>query len=190
MRAQTQPNLTIRLATRDDMPEMSALMSLAIAQLMPAFLTPLQVEGSHETMGIDTQLIDDGTYFAVVEDGKIVGCGGWSWRTTLYGGNHSAGRDDSPLDPAKDPARVRAMYTHPDHARKGIGKMIIDAAEAAARAKGFTRTTLGATLAGEPLYTKCGYVEVDRHIKQAANGATIPLLVMEKVLQGTRSLGD
>jgi GNAT superfamily N-acetyltransferase len=172
--------LTLRLATRADMPEMSALMSASIGQLMPAFLTPEQVQGSHETMGIDTMLIDDGTYFAVEEDGVIVGCGGWSRRTTLYGGNHSAGRDDTPLDPIKDPARVRAMYTHPDHARRGIGKMIIDAAEAAARAEGFTRTTLGATLAGEPLYTKCGYVEVDRHLRPAANGAVITLLVMVK----------
>jgi GNAT superfamily N-acetyltransferase len=163
--------LTLRLATRDDMPEMSALMSAAIGQLMPAFLTPEQVQGSHETMG---------TYFAVVDGDMIVGCGGWSRRTTLYGGNHSAGRDDTPLDPTKDAARVRAMYTHPDHARRGIGKMIIDAAEAAARAEGFKSATLGATLAGEPLYTKCGYVEVDRHIKYAANGATIPLLVMVK----------
>jgi GNAT superfamily N-acetyltransferase len=172
--------LTLRLATRADMPEMSALMSLAISQLMPAFLTPQQVQGSHETMGIDTMLIDDGTYFAVVDGDMIVGCGGWSRRTTLYGGNHSAGRDDTPLDPTKDAARIRAMYTHPDHARRGIGKMIIDAGEAAARAEGFKRTTLGATLAGEPLYTKCGYVEVDRHLRPAANGAVIPLLVMVK----------
>jgi GNAT superfamily N-acetyltransferase len=172
--------LTLRLATRADMPEMSALMAGAIGQLMPAFLTPEQVQGSHETMGIDTLLIDDGTYFAVEENGMIVGCGGWSRRTTLYGGNHSAGRDDSLLDPAKDPARIRAMYTHPDHARRGIGKMVIDAGEAAARAEGFTRTTLGATLAGEPLYTKCGYVEVDRHLRTAANGAVITLLVMVK----------
>jgi GNAT superfamily N-acetyltransferase len=172
--------LILRLATRSDMPEMSALMSAAIAQLMPAFLTPEQVQGSHETMGIDTMLIDDGTYFAVEEDGVIVGCGGWSRRTTLYGGNHSAGRDDSLLDPAKDPARIRAMYTHPDYARRGIGKMVIDAGETAARAEGFQRTTLGATLAGEPLYTKCGYVEVDRHLRPAANGAVITLLVMVK----------
>ena len=172
--------LTLRIATRADMTEMSALMSAAIGQLMPAFLTPEQVVGSHETMGIDTQLIDDGTYFAVEEDGVIVGCGGWSRRTTLYGGSNSAGRDDTPLDPTKDAARVRAMYTHPDHARRGIGKMIIDAAETAARTDGFKRTTLGATLAGEPIYTNCGYVEVERHIKNAANGATIPLLVMVK----------
>jgi GNAT superfamily N-acetyltransferase len=174
--------LSLRLATRADMPEMSALMSASIGQLMPAFLTAEQVQGSHETMGIDTMLIDDGTYFAVIEDDVIVGCGGWSARTTLYGGNHSAGRDDSLLDPTKDPARIRAMYTHPDYVRRGIGKMIIDAAEAAARAEGFTRTTLGATLAGEPLYTKCGYVEVDRHLRTAANGAVITLLVMVKEL--------
>ena len=172
--------LTLRIATRADLDQMAPLMSAAIGQLMGAFLSPEQVQGSHETMGIDTQLIDDGTYFAVEDEGVIVGCGGWSWRTTLYGGNHSAGRDDTPLDPSKDAARVRAMYTHPAHVRRGIGKMIIDAAEAAARAKGFKRTTLGATLAGEPLYSKCGYVEIDRHLKQAANGATIPLLVMVK----------
>ncbi len=172
--------LTLRLATRADMDQMTPLLSAAISQLMPAFLTPEQVQGSHETMGIDAMLIDDGTYFAVEEDGVIVGCGGWSRRTTLYGGNHSAGRDDTPLNPATDAARVRAMYTHPNHARRGIGKMIIDAAEAAARAEGFKRTTLGATLAGEPLYTKCGYVEVDRHLRPAANGAVITLLVMVK----------
>jgi GNAT superfamily N-acetyltransferase len=164
------------------MDEMSALMSASISQLMPAFLTPDQVQGSHETMGIDTMLIDDGTYFVVEESGVIVGCGGWSRRATLYGGNHSAGRDDSLLDPDKDPARVRAMYTHPDHARRGIGRMVIDAAEAAARTEGFRRTILGATLAGEPLYSKCGYVEVDRHVRPAANGAVITILIMEKTL--------
>jgi GNAT superfamily N-acetyltransferase len=172
--------LKLRIATRADMPDMSALMSAAIGQLMGAFLTPEQVIGSHETMGIDTQLIDDGTYFAVEEDGVLVGCGGWSRRATLYGGNHSAGRDDSLLDPFKDAARVRAMYTHPDHVRRGIGKMIIEAAETAARNEGFKRTTLGATLAGEPLYLSCGYVEVDRHLRTASNGAVITLLVMVK----------
>jgi GNAT superfamily N-acetyltransferase len=174
--------LTLRIATRNDMVQMAPLLSAAISQLMPAFLTPQQVQGSLETMGIDTQLIDDGTYFVVEEDGVIVGCGGWSRRTTLYGGNHSAGRDDTLLDPTKDAARIRAMYTHPDHARRGIGKMVIEAGEAAARAQGFKRTTLGATLAGEPLYTKCGYVEVDRHLRTAANGAVITLLVMVKEL--------
>jgi N-acetylglutamate synthase-like GNAT family acetyltransferase len=97
--------LKLRVATFDDMPEMKALMALAIGQLMNDFLTPEQVEGSHETMGIDTQLIEDGTYFVVQEeDGKIVGCGGWSRRGTLYGGDHSAGRDNRLLDPATEPA--------------------------------------------------------------------------------------
>ena len=174
--------LTLRLATPDDMPEMKALMARAIGQLMGAFLDPAQVEGSHETMGIDTQLITDGTYFVVEEDGKIVGCGGWSRRATLYGGDHSAGRNDALLDPATDAARIRAMYTDPDHTRRGIGVMIIEAGEAAARAEGFTRTTLGATLAGEPLYRKCGYELVEITLKHAKNGATIPLKIMEKSL--------
>jgi GNAT superfamily N-acetyltransferase len=86
----------------------------------------------------------------------------------------------SALDPIKDAARVRAMYTDLTHVRRGIGQMIIEAAETAARAEGFKRTILGATLAGEPLCTKCGYVEIDRHLKHAANGATIPLLIMVK----------
>jgi GNAT superfamily N-acetyltransferase len=177
--------LKLRSATRADLPELAVLMDAAIGRLMDDFLTPQQVEGSRETMGIDTQLIDDGTYFVVEDDGLIVGCGGWSRRATLYGGNHSGGRDDSLLDPKKDAARVRAMYTHPDHVRRGIGRMVIQAAEDAARAEGFTRTTLGATLAGVPLYETCGYTEIDRHEKHAANGAIIPLLVMVKDLVGS-----
>jgi GNAT superfamily N-acetyltransferase len=175
--------LKLRVATPDDMPEMKALMALAIGQLMHDFLTPEQVEGSHETMGIDTQLIEDGTYFAVVEeDGKIVGCGGWSRRGTLYGGDHSAGRDNRLLDPATEPARIRAMYTHPEHVRRGIGQMIIDAGEAAARAEGFKSAQMGATLAGEPLYRRCGYELIEVIEKHARNGAIIPLKIMGKTL--------
>ncbi|MEN9855271.1 MAG: hypothetical protein RLZZ157_397 [Pseudomonadota bacterium] len=174
--------LRLRPATRADLPQLALLMDAAIGQLMHGFLTPAQVEGSRETMGIDTQLIDDGTYFVVEDESEIVGCGGWSRRATLYGGNHSGGRDDRLLDPTTEPARVRAMYTHPGHVRRGIGRMIIDAAEAAARAEGFTKTTLGATLAGVPLYQTCGYTQIDRHEKHAANGAVIPLLVMVKDL--------
>ena len=107
---------------------------------------------------------------------------GWSRRGTLYGGDHSAGRDNRLLDPATEPARIRAMYTHPDHVRRGIGQMIIDAGEAAARAEGFKSAQMGATLAGEPLYRRCGYELIEVIEKHAKNGAIIPLKIMGKTL--------
>jgi GNAT superfamily N-acetyltransferase len=108
-------------------------------------------------MGLDTQLIDDRTYFVVESGGRIAGCGGWSRRAPPFGGDHSSNRDDRLLDPGTDPARVRAMYTHPDFARRGVGRMILSLCEAAAAAAGFRRVELVATLAGERLYGACGY---------------------------------
>ena len=93
-----------------DLPELRALMTLAIRQLLPAYLDPARVEASFEIMGVDTQLIEDGTYFVIQCEGRIVGCGGWSRRVTLFGGDHSANRDARLLDPEVEPARVRAMY--------------------------------------------------------------------------------
>src|SRR5208282_3012169 len=98
-------------------------------------------------MGLDTQLVADRTYFLVEEDGRLAGCGGWSRRATLYGGDHSTAlRDEALLDPAGDAARVRAMYTHPDFARRGVGRLILGLCEAAAAAEGFGRVQLMATL--------------------------------------------
>jgi hypothetical protein len=102
-----------RLATRADIPALMPLMRASIDELQRGFLDPAQIESSHAIMGIDTQLIDDGTYFVVESAGEIAGCGGWSRRATLYGGDHSAGRNAALLDPEKEPARVRAMYTIP-----------------------------------------------------------------------------
>jgi len=131
-------------------------------------------------MGLDTQLIRDGTYFAVEEQERIIGCGGWSRRATLFGGDHSAGRSAALLNPRTEPARVRAMYTDPDHARRGVGRAVLDACEAAAAAEGFTRVQLAATLSGEPLYRACGYEVVERFASTTSNGTEIPLLRMEK----------
>lgn len=168
--------LTSRLATEADLPALRELMTLAIGQLQRDFLTPEQVEASHRVMGLDTQLVADRTYF-VVEDGEqMVGCGGWSRRATLYGGDHSRSRDASMLDPARDPARIRAMYTHPDHARRGIGRLVLGLCEAAAAQAGFRRAELMGTLAGEPLYRACGYAEIER-IEDA-----VPLVRMGKGL--------
>ena len=109
-----------RLAVPADMPALSALMDAAIRGLLPAFLTPAQVTASFAVMGLDTQLIADGTYFVITLDGAIAGCGGWSRRATLFGGNHTQGRDARLLDPKTEAARVRAMYTSPDFARRGV----------------------------------------------------------------------
>src|SRR5262245_41444398 len=107
-----------RLAIRADLPALEALMTMAIRQLVGAYLDAVRVEASFEIMGVDTQLIDDGTYFAIEHERHMVGCGGWSRRATLFGGDHFATRDARLLDPATEPARVRAMYTHPDFARQ------------------------------------------------------------------------
>src|SRR5690242_17915610 len=95
-------------------------MDAAIVELQRGVITPGQIEASRAIMGIDTQLVDDGTYFVVEADGELAGCGGWSRRATLYGGDHTAGRDARLLDPATEPARVRAMYTAPAFARRGV----------------------------------------------------------------------
>ena len=174
---------THRLVRSDDIPTIGALMARAIAQLQTAFLSPEQVAASAESMGLDTQLIDDGTYFAVLDGGALVGCGGWSRRATLYGGNHAADlRDDRLLDPTSEPARIRAMYTDPLHVRRGIGRLILALCEEAAREAGFTRLELMATAAGEPLYVACGYRVMERAERLSADGIAVPGAVMGKTL--------
>ena len=133
--------------------------------------------GVGRIMGIDTQLIEDGTYFVVESDRELAGCGGWSRRATLYGGNQTPGRDGKLLDPSVDPARVRAMYTHPSFARRGVGRL--ELCEQAAAAEGFTRLELMATLAGEPLYTAYGFRPLER-LEDATGGAPVPLVRMGK----------
>ena len=153
--------LTHRLARREDLPALAALMDAAIGELQRAFLSEAQVAASRIFMGLDSQLIEDGTYFRVDCDGDLAGCGGWSRRATLYGGDHSPGRDAALLDPAVDPARIRAMYTHPSAARRGVGRLILSLCEAAARAEGFRSAEMAATLSGQPLYVACGYRPVE-----------------------------
>ena len=158
-------------------------MRRSIETLQHDFLTPEQVRVSHAVMGLDTQLIRDGTYFVVESGTQIAGCGGWSWRSTLYGGDESlVSRQPAPLDPATDAARVRAMYTDPAFARRGVGRMIIQLCEEAAAAAGFRRTTMMATMAGVPLYKACGYVEVEAVLSAAIDGIRVPLVRMEKRL--------
>jgi GNAT superfamily N-acetyltransferase len=169
------------LARRDDLDALRVLMDAAISELQAPFLDARQIESSRTIMGLDTQLVDDGTYFVVDVDGELAGCGGWSRRATLYGGDQSPGRSAALLDPATDAARVRAMYTHPRHTRKGVGRLILTLCENAARAEGFTTVELMATLAGEPLYRACGYGPLER-IVDDRGGAGVPLIRMRKQL--------
>ena len=177
----TNATLTHRLARRDDLDALKALMDAAISELQKPFLDESQIASSRAIMGLDTQLIDDGTYFIVEVDGQLAGCGGWSRRATLYGGDQTPGRSAALLDPAKDAARIRAMYTHPNHKRKGVGRLIISLCEQAAKAEGFTKMELVATLSGEPLYRACEFEPCER-IVDGRGGAGVPLLRMRKPL--------
>lgn len=171
---------THRVAKEEDVPLLRSIMNASISKLQKDFLNAKQVEASFELMGMDTQLIMDGTYYAILDRDDIVGCGGWSRRATLYGGNHTSGRDARLLDPKTEAARIRAMYTHPDHVRRGIGRLIMALCEKKAAEEGFTRYELMATLSGEPLYRACGYVPVVHESVPTSLGVTVPLIKMEK----------
>lgn len=176
MQHRTMP-LTHRLATAADEDALCAVMTLAIDRLQLAFLTPDQIAASHGFMGLDSRLIADGTYFVVESNGAVAGCGGWSRRATPYGGDHSAGRDDRLLDPATEAAKVRAMYTHPDHVRNGVGRLILSLCEVAARAEGFTALELSGTMAGIPLYRSFGFEGV-----RPLEDSGVPMLLMRKAI--------
>ncbi|MEO0574717.1 MAG: GNAT family N-acetyltransferase [Pseudomonadota bacterium] len=177
---------THRVAGPADVDEIRGLMLASIETNMRAFLSAEEIEAAKETMGVDQTLIDDGTYFVIetIVDDKpvLVGCGGWGKRRTLYGGNHTAGRDDSLSDPTSEPARIRAMYTHPDWIRNGIGTLLLDVGEAAAREAGFKTIELGSTIPGEPLYVARGYVELSRVTHTGANGLPNTVIKMSKKL--------
>ncbi len=169
-------------ATADDLPALKALMMRSIAELQGDFLSPKEIEASFELMGLDSQLVADGTYCIVRDGDAIAGCGGWSRRATLFGGDHTAGRDAALLDPKFDAARIRAMYTDPAFVRRGVGRMILAACEAAAAAEGFLRCEMAATLAGEPLYRSCGYEVIELFFGTTVGGVQVPLKRMGKSL--------
>lgn len=173
--------LTHRLAQHSDVDVLRRLIDASIAELQQGFLDERQIASSRAIMGLDTQLIDDGTYYVVESHGELAGCGGWSRRATLYGGDQSTGRDSTLLDPSRDPARIRAMYTHPRHARQGIGRLILSLCEEAARAEGYRATELMSTRAGEPLYRACGY-QPREQVMDDRGGVPVPLLRMVKTL--------
>lgn len=172
----------LRIATRNDIPAIEALMADSMAALLPRFLNEKQVARSSESMGLDTLLIDDGTYFLFYIDDVLVGCGGWSRRKTLFGGNHTSGRDDAMAEPGVDAAKIRAMYTHPGYTRRGIGRFLIEAGEAAAKAEGFKSMELGSTAPGQPLYEACGYRLLEDLSRPSEDGTIVPVLRMQKDL--------
>lgn len=178
----------LRLATLADAPNLHELIALSVRGLMTQTYTPSQLEAAlGNWLGLDTRLIADGTYFVVetnaaAGDSLLVGCGGWSKRKTPYGSDHRAGREDALLDPATEPAKIRAFFVHPAWARRGIGRMLLDASEAAARAAGFRRAEMGATLSGVPLYAAFGYVAGERVELPLGNGESLPIVKMSKDL--------
>jgi GNAT superfamily N-acetyltransferase len=172
---------TSRVATAEDENQLREVMDAAIEELQRGFLSEDQIESSRAIMGIDHQLIADGTYYVIEHQGVIAGCGGWSRRATLYGSDTTPGRDPRLLDPAVDAARVRAMYTAPAFARRGVGWLILELCERAAAAEGFTRLELMGTMSGQPLYTKYGFVP-HQHVEDNRGGAAVPLVKMEKTV--------
>lgn len=184
MKASIQVRL--RLAVPEDVPILRNLIESSVRGLQTEDYTPAQIEGALETVfGVDSQLIADGTYIVAEAAGKeshqtIIGCGGWSKRKTLYGSDHWTGREDALLDPQHDAAKIRAFFIHPDWSRKGVGSKILQACEEAARAAGFTRYEMGATLTGAKLFGAKGYVPVKNISISLNNGQALPVIHMEK----------
>ena len=173
--------LTTRLATRQDIPQLNELIALSVRGLSTEYYTPNQIESAIKYIfGIDTQLIVDETYYIAEKEGVLVGCGGWSKRNTLYGGDQHKDIEDPLLNPAIDAARIRAFFVHPDYARQGIGRLIMNVCEDAAKSNGFTTFELGATLPGVPLYEVMGYHAIERVDAPLADGEVLGVVKMRK----------
>jgi GNAT superfamily N-acetyltransferase len=172
---------TIRKAEMNDRPEIEKLIALSARGLSKQDYTPEQIEGALQgAFGVDTQLIKDQTYFVVEAGGQMVGCGGWSRRKTLFGGDKRETRDPAELDPAIDPAKIRAFFVHPAWARKGIGQALLERCESEAKAAGFRAFEMMATLPGVRLYAACGYTGTERIQYKLPSGKTIEFLPMKK----------
>jgi GNAT superfamily N-acetyltransferase len=171
--------VSFRLAEACDLAALRELIDRSVREL--SLYTPAQIEGAiHSVLGVDSQLIADGTYFAAEIDGMLVASGGWSFRRTLCGADGAPQRDENRLDPAHDYAKIRAIFVHPEWARRGLGSSMLAHCEAAAAAAGFSRFEMGSTLAGVPLYSLKGYVEGSRFGIPLANGESLPVVRMTK----------
>jgi len=175
--------IALRTATLADVLEIEALIVRSARGLSVDDYRPSQVEGAlRGAFGVDTQLLKDQTYFAVEEHGRLVGCGGWSFRSTLFGGDARAERDSSMLVPGIHAAKVRAFFVDPGNARRGIGTLLLDRCEKEARAHGFTAVELMATLPGVKLYAARGYVGSETVEYDLGNGESIEFVPMRKTL--------
>ena len=176
----------IRLATAADVPALRSLIEQSVHHLQKNDYTPQQMEGAlGHALGLDTQLVEDGTYFiAEPVDGpaSIAGSGGWSRRKTLFGSDHGPNRENAFLDPTTDAAKIRAIFVHPDWARRGLGSLILKHCENAAQAAGFRHLEMGSTLTGVPLYTLKGYQQREHVDIPLPNGEVLPIIRMAKTL--------
>lgn len=174
--------MRLRYASLEDIEAIRSLIEQSVLSLQAEDYSAEQMEGALGTVfGVDTQLILDGTYFVIeAGSGELAACGGWSKRKTLFGSDQADVREDDLLDPTKDAAKVRAFFVHPNYARQGLGTQLLDACENAALAAGFKHFEMGATLTGVKLYEKRGYVARERIEVPLANGASLPVVKMEK----------
>jgi len=171
----------LRAARRDDAPRIAELMRASVLELFPRQYDERQTASAAVHIAdLDLQLIEDGTYYVYEQDGEIIACGGWSRRNKLFAGRGDADDDARALDPATEPARVRAMFVRADWTRRGLGRRILEACEAAARAEGFRQLSLMATLGGLPLYRSYGFVELEEQHVVMPDGVAIPCVSMEK----------
>lgn len=173
----------LRVAQLKDVDSLASLIHASARGLAKGYYSDSQIEGALQgAWGVDTQLIRDKTFFAVELDGRLVACGGWSMRKTFFGSDAMKEREPELLNPMKDAARIRAFFVHPDFARRGIGRMLLQRCEEEARNKGFTVAELVATLPGEKLYSACGYREVERRMYLLRDGIEIEFVTMRRVI--------
>jgi GNAT superfamily N-acetyltransferase len=177
-------SITLRRALRADIPLLIALIERSARGLSALDYTESQVAGAlRGAFGVDTQLVDDGTYFVAEEDGVLAGCGGWSFRATLFGSDARTDRDASMLDPRTHAAKIRAFFVDPANARRGVGTLLLDRCETEARARGFSRVELMATLPGVRLYAARGYVGAQHVSYDLGNGEHLDFVPMSKELR-------
>ncbi len=176
--------VVVRLAGERDLPALRELIPASVRALSRSYYSPAQIESAiRHVFGVDTQLIADGTYFVAHEGSKIAGCGGWSRRNTLFGGDQMKHGPDPLLDPETEPARIRAFFVRPEFARRGVGSRIMEACVCAARAEGFRALELAATLPGEPLYRVFGFTAVEKLDTLLPDGVRIPFIRMSRALE-------